>query len=222
MISTRAEAAPFLLPLPPPNAHLSYFSSSSSSSASSSSFHSMIEISPPPPAYRFPTSPPSPSPSPSNNMNLNPLSFYPFSPFNSRSQNLPFSTLTPTPATVNSSSTSTLGSSDSPPEYNQVPQTLSERCFVFGFIFPFLWIIGFSKYFYSERRNSSNFPIQVLKELEVEGALEEMERERILESLKNWRQEEKLWSLRCGYSLIGFVSVGSLVGIVISAVIGKL
>jgi len=63
----------------------------------------------------------------------------------------------------------------------------------------------------------------IIKDLENELG-EEGERElgMIRESLKNWRQEEKIWSLRCAYCFGGFISLGLLAGIVISAVMGKL
>ncbi|GAA5977591.1 hypothetical protein JCM5350_002284 [Sporobolomyces pararoseus] len=179
----------------------------------------MINV--PPPAYQFP---PSSSSTTTTTTDLNPLSFYSFPPPSSSSSStpsrtLPFSTLTRIPIDNNASS---------PPEYSQVPQTFSERCFVFGFLFPLIWLIGFSRYFDSlSERNPSNFPIHLFKDLEAGGggggSLEERtELARILESLQSWREEEKLWSLRCMWCFGGFLSLGLLAGIVIAAVIGKL
>ncbi|GAA5884321.1 hypothetical protein JCM16303_003635 [Sporobolomyces ruberrimus] len=173
------------------------------------------ESSPPPPPYQFPGPPP-----PLSSSSINPLSFYTY----------PFSTLTPVTSTFLPQHSSLLENESSlppppPPEYNEVPQTLAERCFVFGFLCPFLWIIGITKYWYSER--PVGFAEKNQRHKEDEGDLESgvavpsEEMERIEESLDNWREEEKLWSLRCAWCLGGVTSLGVLGGIIVAAVMGK-
>jgi len=160
-----------------------------------------LSLDPPPPPYQFP---PSPSPS-SSTTQINPLSFY------------PFQTLTP----VSSSfpSLSSLPPPPPPPSYAEVPQTKAEKYFIYGFLFFPLWILGASRYWFSER------PIGFTdeeKEEEDNAGMGEEERERVKESLKSWREEEIVWSLRCLWSLASLSGVGLVLGVLIAGMMGKL
>jgi len=158
----------------------------------------VLSLDPPPPPYQFP-----PSPSPSTATLVNPLSFY------------PFQTLTPVSTSFPSTSPP---SPPPPPSYAEVPQTLAERYFIYGFLFFPLWILGALKYWISER--PTGFSGEKLGDLE--SGMEEEERRRVEESLESWRQEELVWSLRCLWSLASLGGVGLVLGVLIAGMMGKL
>ncbi|GAA5927381.1 uncharacterized protein JCM15063_005881 [Sporobolomyces koalae] len=155
-----------------------------------------------PPPYQFPPSP--------GSQTLNPLSFY------------PFSTLTPlgTPESPNLqalerslTSTTSVGA---PPAYDQVPETLAEKCFVYGFLCPLIWIYGMTKYWRSERPVGFQDRAKIdLEQGTIEGGYVE-------ESLACWREEEKVWALRCAWSLGAFSSILIVMGILLASILGKL
>jgi len=100
-----------------------------------------------------------------------------------------------------------------------VPQTKAEKYFIYGFLFFPLWILGASRYWFSER------PIGFTgdeKEEEDNVGMGEEERERVKESFKSWREEEIVWSLRCLWSLASLGGVGLVLGVLIAGMMGKL
>ncbi|GAA5892250.1 uncharacterized protein JCM6883_007297 [Sporobolomyces salmoneus] len=169
-------------------------------------------LNPSPPPYQFPPS------------TITPLSFYPSPSPDPPAQVLPFSTLTPlSPSPPAYPLTSPRGSTspESLPSYSQVPQTLAERCFVFGFLFPPIWILGLSKYWFSQRPH--NFlDLEKHPELGLDPEEGSRERERVEESMRSWREEEIVWSLRCAWCLGAVVALGCLAGIVTAALMGKI
>ena len=116
---------------------------------------------------------------------------------------------------------------------------------MFGFLCPLARVVGMTKYWYSERPDgfdaaTSSLETDATKDLEAQREdptttmddtrrfvsmndwEREQEQERRRQSLDAWRQEEKLWSMRCASSLGAFIGVTLLVAIVIAAVMGKL
>ncbi|GAA5886577.1 hypothetical protein JCM5296_005335 [Sporobolomyces johnsonii] len=192
-----------------------------------------------PPPYSFPpTSSAAISPAPTTS--IHPLSFYPFltlTPLSSLSHpSIDPSRTTPPPP---------------PPAYRDVPRTLAERCFWWGFLCPLVWLVGVSKLWSSERpagfagekdrhdieaaQTTEGQGLDLADEFLVSGAgrggtgiwsghpvVFQARAPTVEESIRLWREEEQLWARRCAWSVGAVIAIGGLVGVVLASLMGKI
>lgn len=106
-----------------------------------------------------------------------------------------------------------------PPSYAETPRTQAERLFWFGWIFPpFLWLVGASRVWRTEHLHGIDPKKGTLSTFldEAEGSVN------VRESLDLWREEELIWARRCLWALIGSLMLGTLLGVMLASVTGKL
>lgn len=103
-----------------------------------------------------------------------------------------------------------------PPSYAETPRTRAERLFWYGFLLPpFLWLLGALRLWRSE------LPRTVQLKVRRGISLEEAEAD-VRESLERWREEELVWARRCLCAAVGAVILGSLLGVMLASLMGKL
>ncbi|GAA5987133.1 hypothetical protein JCM10908_001040 [Rhodotorula pacifica] len=159
----------------------------------------------PPPPYH--------SPHPANS--VNPLTFFSFPPE---------TTSSPLPAAQGSALPSRLSqaSLSPPPSYAETPRTQAERLFLLGWLFPpFLWIIGASRLWRTEAPHGLDFKKKV-HDLFFSASIAEEAGMDVRESLERWREEELVWARRCLCALVGSLMLGTLLGVMLASVTGKI
>lgn len=183
---------------------------------------------PPPPPYSFPPSPGVPS-APTTS-SFFPLPFSSLTPVTASFPPLPASFSLPSIAPTAGYTSTRL--SLPPPSYAETPRTKAERCFWWGFLLPLLWIGGAFRLVRSERPIGFREREKARKgrEVDLEAALgetapieargEAVEGE-LEESLRLWREEERLWARRCLSCLGAFMALGGVMGVVMSSLLGK-
>ncbi|KAM0746332.1 hypothetical protein T439DRAFT_360360 [Meredithblackwellia eburnea MCA 4105] len=170
-----------------------------------------------------PTSPPPYSSG--TQLPLEPLSFYPStSHTSSNDTQLPFS-----PAGLGGGTPSPPGTTDElPPSYRSTPRCLAERFFFWGFLCPFLWILGILKLWYPEpiigkgKHAPSPLPpvTGIAEDVEMGGVdVEGLTSGNVRLTVALWREEERVWAARCGYCLFGFVTLAAVFATAIASVL---
>ncbi|GAA5908617.1 hypothetical protein JCM6882_003694 [Rhodosporidiobolus microsporus] len=183
---------------------------------------------PPPPPYSFP-----PGPFPA--ATVTPLSFFPFSSLTPVSSSFPPigppPTASPTPAPAPAP----------PPSYQETPRTAAERCFWWGFLCPFVWFAGVFRLFRSERPlgfggEKGLSPAAIEQGLEAQVEMTQVLSEAgvwsghpaaraspsVADSLRLWREEERLWAKRCVWSLAALTGIALLAGLIGASLAGKI
>ncbi|KWU47389.1 hypothetical protein RHOSPDRAFT_30811 [Rhodotorula sp. JG-1b] len=147
---------------------------------------------------------------------VGPLSFFPFAPMESS----PLATTDDHEAhLLRSRFSHTSSTMAPPPSYAETPRTQAERLFWFGWIFPpFLWLFGASRIWRTENLHGIDIKKGTLSTPfdEGEGSAN------VRESLELWREEELVWARRCLWALIGSLMLGTLLGVMLASVTGKL
>ncbi|GAA5861252.1 hypothetical protein JCM3774_002242 [Rhodotorula dairenensis] len=115
-----------------------------------------------------------------------------------------------------------------PPSYAETPRTQAERLFWIGWLLPpFLWLFGASRIWRSEaprelklQLKQEGLPMHIV--IDGNGEAENEAEADVGESLQLWRQEELVWARRCLWAITGSLMLGTLMGVMLASVTGKI
>ena len=103
---------------------------------------------------------------------------------------------------------------DELPSYRSTPRTFSERCFWWGLFCPVLFLFGISKLWRPEAITGTgkHAPGAFVGEEDREWP-SDVTSGNLAMTVSLWREEERIWALRCAWTLAGEIVMGAVLAV---------